>query len=155
MVFLRKFYIKNCMNERLLGKKVFLLFGIKAVAKAHVHDSEVEEVVVHVTELRRQIQRLQWRMQIYESHGAEDIVDDFNPIMGIPEFDGKIQPYEFLYWLSTIERSFDCHDTPEHRRVKLVAIKLKKNASFRGKKIKEATGKRRKEDDCNLKQDEM
>lgn len=44
----------------------------------------------------------------------------------IPEFEGKLQPDEFLDWIQTVERIFDLRDIPDNLKVKLVAIKLKK-----------------------------
>ena len=40
----------------------------------------------------------------------------------IPEFKGKLDPQEFLDWLSTIERYYKV--VPEHNKVNLVALKL-------------------------------
>ena len=37
---------------------------------------------------------------------------------------------EFLDWLNTVERVFEYYDPPERQKVKLVAIKMRKNASF-------------------------
>ncbi|KAJ9548662.1 hypothetical protein OSB04_021205 [Centaurea solstitialis] len=48
----------------------------------------------------------------------------------VPEFDGRLQPDDFLDWLQTVERVFDLHDIPDPMKVKLVAIKLKKSASL-------------------------
>jgi len=42
----------------------------------------------------------------------------------IPEFEGKLDPEEFLDWLSTVERVFEYKDVPEDKKVKLVALKL-------------------------------
>ena len=54
----------------------------------------------------------------------------FDVKVDIPEFEGKMQPEEFIDWLNTVERVFDYKDVPEDRKVKLVAIKLKKHASI-------------------------
>ncbi|KAJ0800640.1 putative nucleotidyltransferase, Ribonuclease H [Helianthus annuus] len=48
----------------------------------------------------------------------------------IPEFEGKLLPDDFLDWIQTVERIFDLRDIPDHLKVKLVAIKLKKYASL-------------------------
>ncbi|GJV87680.1 reverse transcriptase domain-containing protein [Tanacetum coccineum] len=48
----------------------------------------------------------------------------------IPEFEGKLQPDDFLDWIQTVERIFDLRDIPDNLKVKLVAIKLKKYASL-------------------------
>ena len=37
---------------------------------------------------------------------------------------------DFLDWLNTVERVFDYYDPLEQQKVKLVAIKMRKNASF-------------------------
>nr|GEX29692.1 hypothetical protein [Tanacetum cinerariifolium] len=55
---------------------------------------------------------------------------DFDFNVDIPEFDGKIQPDEFLYWLHTVEKVFDFKEVSEDRKVKLVAIKLQKHAGL-------------------------
>ena len=48
----------------------------------------------------------------------------------IPEFEGKLDPEEFLDWLNTVERVFDYKDVPEDKKVKLVALKLRKYVSL-------------------------
>ena len=47
----------------------------------------------------------------------------------IPEFEGKLDPDEFLDWLQTVERVFDFKDIPDEKKVKLVALKLRRYAS--------------------------
>ena len=54
----------------------------------------------------------------------------FNPKLDIPEFEGRMHAYDFLDWLNTVERVFEYYDPPERQKVKLVAIKMRKNASF-------------------------
>ncbi|PWA46995.1 hypothetical protein CTI12_AA504100 [Artemisia annua] len=48
----------------------------------------------------------------------------------IPDFKGKSHPDEFIDWLYTVERVFDIKNLSDEQKVKLVAIKLKKNASI-------------------------
>ena len=48
----------------------------------------------------------------------------------IPEFEGKMQPEEFMDWLHVVERIFDYKDIPIDLKVKLIAIKLKKHSSI-------------------------
>jgi len=43
----------------------------------------------------------------------------------IPEFEGKLDPDEFLDWLQTGERVYDFKDIPDEKKVKLVALKLR------------------------------
>ena len=48
---------------------------------------------------------------------------------------------EFLDWLNIVEYVFEYYDSSEHEKVKLMAIKMCKNASIGGK-IKETLVKR-------------
>ncbi|GJW43911.1 reverse transcriptase domain-containing protein [Tanacetum coccineum] len=48
----------------------------------------------------------------------------------IPDFEGKSHPDEFIDWLYTVERVFDIKNLSDEQKVKIVAIKLKKNASM-------------------------
>ena len=53
----------------------------------------------------------------------------FDMKVDIPEFEGKIRPDEFIDWLNSVERIFDYKEVPDEKKVKIVAIKLKKHAS--------------------------
>ena len=55
---------------------------------------------------------------------------DFVPRADIPEFEGKLDPEDFLEWLSVVERLFDLKEYPESKKVKIVALKLRKYASI-------------------------
>src|SRR5574338_239806 len=46
----------------------------------------------------------------------------------IPEFKGGMQAEEFLDWVANVEEIFDFKEVPEHRRVKLVATRLRGRA---------------------------
>jgi len=48
----------------------------------------------------------------------------------IPEYEGKLDPEDFLDWLHTDERAFEYEDIPEDKKVKLVALRLRKYASL-------------------------
>ena len=48
----------------------------------------------------------------------------------IPEFEGRLDPDEFLEWLQTVERIFDYKEISEGNKVKLVALRLRKYASL-------------------------
>jgi len=48
----------------------------------------------------------------------------------ILEFEGRLNPDEFLEWLQTIERIFYYKEISEGNRVKLVAFRLRKYASL-------------------------
>ncbi|GKG23825.1 hypothetical protein Tco_0391861, partial [Tanacetum coccineum] len=43
----------------------------------------------------------------------------------IPEYDGKLDPDEFVEWLRTVELVFDYKQTTEDNKVKIVALKLR------------------------------
>lgn len=47
----------------------------------------------------------------------------------IPEYDGKMDPDEFLDWMRTVERVFDYKQLTEAHKVKIVALKFRKYAS--------------------------
>lgn len=55
---------------------------------------------------------------------------DLGMKVDIPVFEGKPHPDEFIDWLHTVERVFDIKILNDEQKVKLVAIKLKKNASI-------------------------
>ena len=44
------------------------------------------------------------------------------------EFNGSLIVEDFVDWLNQVERIFEYHEIPDHKRVKLVAIKLKARA---------------------------
>jgi len=48
----------------------------------------------------------------------------------VPEFEGKLDPEEFLDWLYTVERVFEYKDIPDEKKVKLMALRLRKYASL-------------------------
>jgi len=48
----------------------------------------------------------------------------------LPEFEGKLDQDDFLEWLQTVERIFEYKEVPEDKKVKLVALKLRKYASL-------------------------
>nr|GEV03153.1 NAC domain-containing protein [Tanacetum cinerariifolium] len=47
----------------------------------------------------------------------------------IPEYNGKLDPDEFVMWLQTVKLVFDYKQTTEENKVKIVALKLRKYAS--------------------------
>ena len=70
-----------------------------------------------------QTPRREWRIPQSNSNS-----NDFR--IELPEFEGKLDPDEFLDWLQTVERIFDYKEVPEDKKVKLVALKLRKYASL-------------------------
>ena len=77
-----------------------------------------------------------WNDDYYERHGNYDDGLIFNPKLNILEFDGRIDVGEFLDWLNMVEHVFEFYDPPKCENVKLVAIKMCKNASIWWKNMK-------------------
>ena len=50
--------------------------------------------------------------------------------MGIADFKGKMHLDDFLDWLNIVESVFEFCDTPQHKNVKILAVKLRKNSLF-------------------------
>jgi len=48
----------------------------------------------------------------------------------IPEFEGKLDPDEFLGWMHIVERVFAYEDNLDDKKVKLVVLRLRKYASL-------------------------
>ena len=48
----------------------------------------------------------------------------------IPKFEGQLNPDEFIEWMNTVERVFEYKDVPDDKKVKLIALKLRKYASI-------------------------
>jgi len=48
----------------------------------------------------------------------------------VSEFEGKLDPEEFLDWLHIVERVFEFKDIPDDKKVKLVALRLRKYTSL-------------------------
>jgi len=48
----------------------------------------------------------------------------------VPKFEEKLDLDEFIDWLHTVERVFDYKDISEVKKVQLVALRLRKYASF-------------------------
>ena len=71
-----------------------------------------------------------WNDDYNERHGNYDDGLIFNSKLNIPEFDGRMDACEFLDFLNMVEHVFWYYDPHEHKNVKLVAIKMGKNASI-------------------------
>ncbi|OMP00001.1 reverse transcriptase [Corchorus capsularis] len=87
--------------------------------------NERNDVVGDVGDANRQVQRVRDQDDVQNTY-----VHAYTPKVEIPEFDGNGQPDDFLDWLHTVERIFEYQDVPGNKKVKLVAIKLRKHASL-------------------------
>ena len=57
--------------------------------------------------------------------------NNFNDFkVDIPEFEGRLDPDDFLEWIQTVERVFEYKEVPDEQKVKIVALKLRKYASL-------------------------
>ena len=50
---------------------------------------------------------------------------DYNFKVEVPEFQGSLKSKDFVDWLNTVERMFDCYEVMDEKKMKLVAICLK------------------------------
>jgi len=53
----------------------------------------------------------------------------------IPEFEGRLDPDEFLEWINTAERVFKYKEVPDDKKVKLIALKLCEMLPFGGEML--------------------
>ncbi|GJT61759.1 reverse transcriptase domain-containing protein [Tanacetum coccineum] len=74
---------------------------------------------------RRLVGRLLMQMRYHD-----DPIRSLGLKIEIPEFTGNVHLYDFINWLSTVERVFNVRDIPDKLKVKLVAIKLRQHASL-------------------------
>lgn len=109
---------------------------------------------IQMEEMRRQIQQLQetvnaQQAQLEAQHMQSDVDEsssessslrsrrpqrqsfrDNDIKVDIPDFEGKLHPDEFVDWLQTVERVFEYKEILEEKKVKIIAVKLKKHASI-------------------------
>nr|GEW88765.1 hypothetical protein [Tanacetum cinerariifolium] len=90
-------------------------------------DGEIERLRQRVREL--EINPFDRYERQYEDTPTDTAVEEYEN-EEIPEYEGRLCPDDFLDWLRTVDRIFDLRDTPDHIKVKLVAIQLKKSASL-------------------------
>ena len=48
----------------------------------------------------------------------------------IPEFEGQLNLDDFVEWMNVVERVFEYKDIPDYKKVKLIALKLRRYASI-------------------------
>ena len=111
---------------------------------------------MEMEEMRRQIQQLQETVdsqqaileaqQRIHSHRRQLRMNDIK--VDIPDFEGSLQPDDFLDWLQIVERLFKYTEVPEEQKVKIVSGKLKKRASIWWENLKR---KRKREGKSKIK----
>jgi len=62
----------------------------------------------------------------------------------IPEFEGKLDPDKFLEWTNMVKRIFEYKEVLKDKKVKLVALRLRKYASFWWTKLRAERVRNRK-----------
>ncbi|KAD0267391.1 hypothetical protein E3N88_44532 [Mikania micrantha] len=111
-------------------------------------EQQVRELQAQLQELTITMQHRRGRTRTPPRYRPDDdadgysTADDYNPYgrgqqrsynsdikVDIPEYDGRLDPDEFIEWLRTVERVFDYKQTPDEKKVKIVALKFRKYAS--------------------------
>lgn len=121
-------------------------------------DAEIQALRRQVEELTLRLERQEARSGQGSSHGySSDDSELTNPFaerqyhnfgrrathpvetlkVDLPEFQGRLQPEEFLDWLSAVEKFFEYKEIPEIQKVKLVATRLRGYASSWWDKVQE------------------
>jgi len=68
----------------------------------------------------------------YKNQDRTKVAQNCNDIrVEIPKFEGKHDPDEFLELLHTIEHIFEYKEVSEDKKVKFIALRLRKYASLR------------------------
>ena len=91
----------------------------------HSRSQRQEQVFSHTLDSSSEDEPL--RMTRQDSH-VQASSNDFK--IEVPEFEGKLDPEDFLDWLHTVERIFEYKDIPDNKKVKLIALRLRKYASL-------------------------
>jgi len=118
--------------------------------------NEISLQEMEMEEMRRQIQQLQETVnsqqaileaqQRIHSHRRQLRMNDIK--VDIPDFEGNLQPDDFLDWLQIVECLFKYTEVSEEQKVKIVAVKLKKHASIWWENLKR---KRKREGKSKIK----
>ncbi|XP_020673723.2 uncharacterized protein LOC110093239 [Dendrobium catenatum] len=120
-----------------------------------VQEILIEDLRREITQLQQRLDRCEQREPVRQQNEEEDInpfhqegssddetgrptfgqnnrrlPHDYGIKLELPEFDGRMDPDEFIGWLQTVERILEFKEIPADRIVKLVAIKLKRAASL-------------------------
>ncbi|XVF69736.1 hypothetical protein PTKIN_Ptkin11bG0105700 [Pterospermum kingtungense] len=122
---------------------------IKEVKEGSKSDSEDEGEVANASKSkyyknseRRQEGQECYKERSYERNQDRYYEDDFHerhyydeglrfyPTLELPKIEGRMDANALLDWLASAERVFDLYKPPKSKRVKLVAVKLKKSAFF-------------------------
>ncbi|XP_057747483.1 uncharacterized protein LOC130966679 [Arachis stenosperma] len=104
-------------------------------------ENEMEELCRQVKELQEQIAKHEAAQNNHGRQSDDNLstqrarhnmthkVKDLGIKIDVFEFEGRLQPDDFIDWLCTVERVFELKDIPNDKCMKLIAIKLKKHAS--------------------------
>ncbi|GJW53499.1 reverse transcriptase domain-containing protein [Tanacetum coccineum] len=81
---------------------------------------------IEIERLQQRLQELERQQEIMQDSPAEETLSNLS--VEIPEFASKSHPEYFIEWLGMVERIFDLKEIPDHLKVKLVDIRLRKHA---------------------------
>ena len=91
----------------------------------HSRSQRQEQVFSHTLDSSSEDEPLRMTRQDSQFQASSN---DFK--VEVPEFEGKLDPEDFLDWLHTVERIFEYKDIPDNKKVKLIALRLRKYASL-------------------------
>ena len=113
-------YLRKQLKQSMKQKQRILESPTGSTPEDFEEDCESQHSGFEQEEEPRRTPRREWR--------TPSNPNDFR--VELPEFEGKLDPDEFLEWLSTVERIFDYKEVPEDKKVKLIALRLRKYASL-------------------------
>ncbi|VFQ90422.1 unnamed protein product [Cuscuta campestris] len=118
----------NLSNEELLASNAALKAQVEYLAKQVAQLTKLKMSMVNTLEeseedeeVRPEANSSNTTREENHERGATDFKVD------IPTFEGKNGSDDFLEWLETVERVFDFKDVPEEKKVKIVALKFRKD----------------------------
>jgi len=113
-------YLRKQLKQSMKQKQRILESPIGSNPNEHEEDIESQHSEFERDEEQRRTPRREWR--------TPSNPNDFR--VKLLEFEGKLDPDEFLEWLNTVETIFEYKEVPEDKKVKLVALRLRKYASL-------------------------
>jgi len=117
-------YLRRQLSDSLRHKRRELRSSSSSRPPGYAQEEEEEEEPLFGDSSREEGSRRHPRRRRRQSSNSNDFKID------ILEFEGKLDPDDFLEWMQAVERIFEFKDIPEDTKVKLVALKLRKYASL-------------------------
>ena len=117
-------YLRRQLGDSLRQKRRELRSSSSSRPRGSVRGEEANEGSLSGRSQSEEDSPRQPRRERRQAHPSNDFKVD------LPEFEGKLDPDDFLEWMQTVERIFEYKEVPEEKKVKLVALKLRKYASL-------------------------